>query len=125
MLEHLQEDHLRSLTTANTRLPQGPQRQLLVKYLDMVTTWLPLDERVLLWRGMLSKPQRSELNPYIRRLPVARSRSLLTGTWRSLTRLTRTVWKAFRMLVSEAAADDTLYGISTPSPVPDTLDHWT
>ena len=36
---------------------------------------------------MLSEAQRSELDPYIRRLPVARSRSLLTGTSRSLKRL--------------------------------------
>ena len=61
VLKHLWEDHLRSLTTANTRFPQGPQRQLIVQYLDMVKTWLPLDERVLFWTVMLSKPQRSEL----------------------------------------------------------------
>ena len=105
-LEPLREDHLRSLATANTRLLQGPQRQLLVKYLYMVATWSPLDERVLLWTGMLSKYQRSELDTYIRRLPVACSRSLLTDTCRSLARLTRTIWEAFRTLVSEAAAEE-------------------
>ena len=124
VLEYLREDHLRSLATANTRLPHGPQRQLLGKYLDMVTTWLPLDDRVLLWTGMLSQPQRFALDPYIRRLPVARSRSLLTCTCRRLTRITRTVWVAFRRLVSEAAADDPQCGTSTPSRILDNLDYW-
>ena len=123
-LDHLRQDNLRSLTMANTRLPQGPQRQLLTKYRDMVTTLLPLEYRVLLWTGMLSKSQRSELDPYIRRLPVARSRSLLTGTCRSLTQLTRTIWVTFRSLVPEVAADDPQCDVSSPTPLPDTLDYW-
>ena len=51
---HLRKDHFRSFATAYNRLPQGPQRQLLVQFLDIVTTWSPLDERVLLWTGMLT-----------------------------------------------------------------------
>ena len=123
-LDHLRQDHLRSLTTATTRLPPGPQRQLITKYLDMVTTWSPIEDRVLLWTGMLSKSQRFELDPYIRRLPVARSRTLLTGTCRSLTRLTRTLWLTFRSLLAEVVADDPQYEAPFPSPLPDTLAYW-
>ena len=122
-LEHLREDHLRSLATSLTRLPQGPQRQLLTKYLDMVTTWLPLEDRVLLWTGMLSQPQRAALDTYIRHLPVTRSRSLLTGTCRSLTRLTRTLWVNFRSLVAEAAADGSQGDASYHLSAIDTMDY--
>ena len=123
-LEHLREDYLRSLANAPTRLPQGPQRQLLTKYLDIVTTWSPLEDRVLLWTGMLSQPQRAVLDPYIRRLPVTRSRSLLTGTCRSLTRLTRTLWVNFRSLVAEAVADGSQSDASPLFPATDTMDYW-
>ena len=123
-LEHLREDHLRSLATT-TRLPQGPQCQLLTKYLDMVTTWSPLEDRVLLWTGMLSQPQRTELDPYIRRLPLTRSRSLLTGTCRSLTLLTRTLWVNFRSILAEAAAADGPQSDASPHPPTiDTMDYW-
>ena len=124
VLDHLREDHLRSLTTATTRLPPGPQRLLLTKYLDMVTTWTPLEDRVLLWTGMLSKPQRAALDPYIRRLPLLRSRSLLTGTCRSLTRLTRTLWITFRSLVAEATADDSQGEGPSFFPTADNMDYW-
>ena len=126
----------RSLTMANIRLPQGPQgpqRQLLTKHLKMVAIWSPLEDRVLLWTGMLSKSQQSELDLYIRRLPVARSRSLLTGTCRSLSRLTRTLWVTFRSLVAEAATDDTpcdgssppLYLITWTTRISLTMPSWT
>ena len=124
VLEHLREDHLRSIATTTTSIPQGPQRQLITKYLDMATTWSPLEDRVLLWTGMLSKPQRSELDPYIRRLPITRNRYLLTGTCRSLTRLTRTIWETFRSLVAEAATDDPQCDVSSRPPLPDALDYW-
>ena len=123
-LEHLREDHLLSLATSTTRLPQGPQRHLLTKYLDILTTWSPLEDRVLLWTGMLSQPQRAVLDPYIRRLPVTRSRSLLTGTCRSLTRLTRTLWVNFRSLVAEAVADGPQSNASPLFPATDTMDYW-
>ena len=90
----------------------------------MVTTWLPLEDRVLLWTGMLSKPQRAELDPYIRRLPLTRSRSLLTGTCRSLTRLTRTLWITFRSLVAEAMASGPQGDAPSPSSPTSTLDYW-
>ena len=50
-------------------------------------------------------PQRTTLDPYIRRLAVARSRSLHTGTCRSLMRLTRTLWEAFRTLVADVVPE--------------------
>ena len=123
-LDHLRADHLRSLATSLTRLPQGPQRELLTKYLDMVNVWAPLEERALLWTGMLSQPQRAALDPFIRRLPLTRSRSLLTGTCRSLTRLTRTLWLTFRSLVAEVMAEDPLTVASPQFPTNDTMDSW-
>ena len=123
-LEHIREDHLRSLAASTTRLPQGPQRQLLTTYLDMVNTWSPHEDRVFLWTGMLSQPQRAVLDPFIRCLPLACSRSLLTGTCRSLTRLTRTLWLTFRSLAAEAAADDPLADASPHFPTTDTMDSW-
>ena len=123
-LDHLREDHLRSLATSTTRLPQGPQRQLIATYLDMVSTWSPAEDRVFLWTGMLSKPQRTVLDPYIRRLPLTRSRSLLTGTCRSLTRLTRTLWITYRSLVAEMVADGLTDDASVPPPTTDTADPW-
>ena len=89
----------------------------------MVTTWSPLADRVLLWTGMLSKPQRAEL-PYIRRLPLTLSRSLLTGTCRSLTRLTRTHWITFRSLVAEATASDSQGDGPSLPPLADTMDYY-
>ena len=41
VLEHFREDHLRYLATANSRLPQGPQRQLRVNTL----IWWPRGHR--------------------------------------------------------------------------------
>ena len=73
---------------------------------------------------MVGKPRES-MSP-VRRVEVevsvrVRSRALLTGTCRSLTRLTRTLWVTFRSLVAEAAADDPQW--EPPSPLPDTLDY--
>ena len=124
VIDHLRADHLRSLHSATTRLPPGPQRHLITKYLDMVTTWSPLEDRVLLWTGMLSKPQLSVLDPYIRRLPHTLSISLLTGTCRSLTQLTRTLWLTFRSLAAEAAASGPQDDAPSLSPIADNLDYW-
>ena len=85
----------------------------------MVTTRSPLEDRVLLWTGMMSKPQLSELDPYIRCLPPT-----LTGTCRSLTRLTRTLCLTFRSLAAEAAASGPQDDASSLSPIADNLHYW-
>ena len=48
-------------------------------------------EWVLLWTGMFTKLQRAALHPYIQRLPLARSRALLSGTCRSFASATRSI----------------------------------
>ena len=102
------EEQLLSITNASYHLPQGPQRQLITTLLDMASNWAPLDEHAMLWTGKFTKLQRTILHPHIQRLPLARSRSLLTGTCRSFVRATRTIREGFRTLVSEAEHSDSL-----------------
>ena len=75
---------------------------------------------------MLSKPQRTVLVPYIRRLPLSHiaDLSLQVGTCRSLTRLTRTLWMTYRSLVAEMVAEGLTDDVSVLPPTTDTADPW-
>ena len=62
-LHHIRKDQLFSITSASSRLPEGPQRQLIATLLDIALHWTPLDERAHLWTGMFMEPQRAVLHP--------------------------------------------------------------
>ena len=109
-LEPSRNEQLSSILGATRRLPAGPQRALIQHYVHIALHWTPLDERVLLWTGMLNKMHRTSLQPFLGSLPTSLSRSLLKGTGRSFARATRTLWELFRSHVALTAS---------PSPMPD------
>ena len=70
---------------------------------DMAIHWEPLDERALLWTGILTQ-----------QLPTTHTRTLLAGRYLPFARETRTIWEGFRTMVFEAMLPDCL-GQSEPS----------
>ena len=100
-LDPFRREQLFSINSAALRIPAGPQRSLVRTFIDMATTWLPLDERALLWTGMPNKKQRANLQPLMTPLSTSMTRSLLQGVGRNFARATRTIWELFRSHVSE------------------------
>ena len=101
-LELYRTEQLSSILGATRRIPAGPQRSLIQQYVHMALHWTPLEERVLVWTGMLNKMQRASLQPFLGSLPSSLSRSLLKGTGRSFARATRTLWELFRSHVASS-----------------------
>ena len=112
-LEPYRQEQLLSIHNATRRTPAGPQRALLQHFVHLALHWTPIDERVLLWTGMLNKMQRASLQPFLGSLPRFLSSSLLKGTGRSFARATRTLWELFRSHVASAASS-----LSIPDPCP-------
>ena len=115
-LEPYRTEQLSSILGATRRIPTGPQRFLIQHFVHIAFHWTPVDERVLIWTGMLTKLQRASLQPFLGSLPTSLSRSLLHGTGRSFARATRTLWEFFRSHVASTASSSPL-----PDPCP-TLD---
>ena len=63
----------------------------------------PLDKRALIWTGMLTKSQRTVLQPYLLPLPLLHSWALLTDASRSFARATRALLETYRLLLVEAS----------------------
>ena len=103
-LEPFRAEQLSPILGATRRLPAGPQRSLIQHFVHIALHWTPVEERVLLWTGMLNKTQRTSLHPFLGSLPTSLGRSLLKGTGRSFARATRTLWELFRSQVASAAS---------------------
>ena len=69
----------------------------------MALSWDPLDELVLHYTGILSKPQWTALHPLLLPLPLAHTRALLTGISCSVGRATRALWEAYRLLLADVS----------------------
>ena len=115
-LEPYRTEQLSSVLGATRRIPAGPQRYLIQQYVHMALHWTPIDERVLVWTGMLNKMQRASLQPFLGSLPSSLSRSLLKGTGRSFARATRTLWELFR---SHVASSPSAFSPPAPCPTPE------
>ena len=107
-LEPYRTEQLSSIHGATRRIPAGPQRALIQHFVHIARHWNPVEERVLLWTGMLNKPQRTSLQPFLVSLPTFLGRSLLKGTGRSFARATRTLWDLFRSQVASTASPSPL-----------------
>ena len=120
-LDPFRRELRQSIQSANRHVPAGPQRILVDKCTIMASTWEPLDDRVLLWTGMVSKAQRAP-HPYIQKLPQRISKALLLlGTFRSFVRATRTLCFFFHQQVTDLTLDIDLDAAPTSA---DTEDHW-
>ena len=69
-----------------------------------MATTCPLEDRALLWAGLLDKAQRETLHPYRRQLPLRHSRTLLLGIGRSFARSTRTLWECYRQQLTSISS---------------------
>ena len=112
-LDHIRKDQLYSINSASARLPVGPQRQLVATLLDMALHWSP-------WH--VHQTSTGSSPPHIQRLPITRSRALLTDTCRSFARATRSIWEGFCTLVKKAEHMEDGTAVDYPYLSPPTFD---
>ena len=106
IFDSLRRDQIYSIKGATLQVVATSKRDLVTKFINIAITWEPLDERVLLWIGMLTKPQRAALRPFILRLSLAHSRALLTGSCRSFTRATGAHREVSRLLIADKVSSN-------------------